>query len=182
MEVRCNDAGRGLLRELSRTLTPPFVYAQDLQSIAFKTRLNPIAAAKQTRVLSLSNGRWGFCDNLILFKNLVLMCVLGPARQGPGFPGIRIQTVPVGSLGLLGFHHPVPPPHKVGALIIEAHPLKGRRPCGELRCSPPFHLLVTMGTFGNSLIIHCLTPYTCETGFIMPTPCPLKKRTKPRLI
>jgi len=45
-------------------ITPPFGYAQDLESIQPKIFLNAIAIANKSRAVSLSNGRWGFSASL----------------------------------------------------------------------------------------------------------------------
>jgi hypothetical protein len=75
------------------------------------------------------------------------MGVVGPDRKRAGCTCFRIHPVPIGGLDFLRFHHKIPAPDEVWALIIEADPMESPTPCGERWCCPFFHFDVAMGAF-----------------------------------
>ena len=102
-----------------------------------------------------------------ILNDPVSVRIMGPGGQRTGSPCIRIEAVAVGGLHLLRFHHVIPAPFEIGALIVETDPQECCGPCGVGRGLPLFHCLITMLTSGYFLVRHIFShsmSHTENTG------------------
>lgn len=100
------------------------------------------------------NRGMGLKPRLVIIHNMIFVGFIGPNREGPRSPSIRILPVPIGSFYFLRFHHPVPATDEVLTFIVKTDPLENGTPCRVLRRPPLFHRFMTVGARRTFLIVH----------------------------
>ena len=97
-----------------------------------------------------------------ILNDPVSVRIMGPGGQRTGGPCFRIEAVAVGGLHLLRFHHVIPAPFEIGALIVETDPQERCGPRGISRGLPLFHRLIAMLTSGYILFGHIFSYGFCR--------------------